>query len=343
VKLDWRALVGFALSIALLTWALGGIDFVDVANRLRTANVPLLVGAAAASTVIFWLRARRWRVILEPVAAGVPIGPLWRATTVGMMVSNVIPARVGEVARAFALTREVPRVPFSASFASIAVDRVFDAVVILLLTFAAMFDPAFPDGQLIAGRPASHLVGGWGTLALAVVVVALYTLVFFPARIISLFELFARRVAPRYEARGRELIQVFAAGLGVLRSPRRFAAVFAWTVLHWVVNAAAYWMAFRAVGVSVPATAALFLQGVIALGVALPSSPGFFGVFEKFGETGLGVYGVPKAPAVTWAIAYHLVSFLPVTVIGAVYFARMGVRFRELRDAGDGPATAAAE
>lgn len=342
MKLDWRTALGFVLSIALLVWALWGVDFADVARELRAANLPLLVLAAGVSTVIFWLRARRWQIILAPVAEGLPIAPLWRSTTIGMMVSNVIPARVGEVARAYALTREVPRVPFSAAFASIAVDRVFDAVVILSLMFAAMFDPAFPTGATVGGRPAAHLLGGWGTLVLLFFAAALYAVVFFPARIINLFELFARRVAPRYEARGRELLQAFAAGLGVLRSPRRFLLVLWWTLLHWLVNGLAFWLSFKAVGVRVPPSAALFMQGLIAIGVALPSSPGFFGVFEKFGEVGLGIYGVPKSLAVSWAIGFHLASYIPVTIIGIVYFARLGLRFRELQaPAPAGPAPAA--
>jgi uncharacterized protein (TIRG00374 family) len=313
-----------------------------VARQIRGANFPLLLLAAATATSIFWLRAVRWRIILSPVAEGLPLAPLWRSTVIGMMVSNVVPARMGEFARAYALTREIPRVPFSTAFASIAVDRAFDAVVLLLLMFGAMFDPAFPQDARIGGRPAAHLLGGWGTLLILGFAVTLYSLVFFPARIISIFEWFARRVAPRFEARGRELLVTFASGLGVLRSPRRFAAVFFWTVLHWVINGVAFWFAFNAVGVRVPPSAALFLQGLIGLGVALPSSPGFFGVFEKVSEAGLGIYGVPKSLAISWAIGFHLVSFIPVTVIGVIYFARLGLRFGELRTAGGAAGGAAA-
>ena len=334
MKLDWRTVLGFALSIALLVWALWGVDFADVARELRTANLPLLVLAAAVATSIFWLRARRWKIILAPIEEGLPVAPLWRSTAIGMMVSNVIPARVGEFARAYALTRELPRVPFTAAFASIAVDRVFDAVVIFLLMFAAMFDPAFPPGAMIGGRPAAHLLGGWGALALLLFVAALYAVVIFPDRIIGVFELFARRVAPSVEARGREMLHAFAAGLGVLKSPRRFAAVLWWTLIHWLVNGVAFWLAFRAVGIDVPPSAALFMQGIIAIGVALPSSPGFFGVFEKAAEIGLGVYGVPQTLAVSWAIGFHILSFIPITVIGAIYFTRLGLRFRELQSAG---------
>jgi uncharacterized membrane protein YbhN (UPF0104 family) len=72
------------------------------------------------------------------------------------------------------------------------------------------------------------------------------------------------------------------------------------------------------------------LQGLIAIGVAVPSAPGFFGVFEALGREGLGLYGVEPTLAVTWAIGFHLLSFIPITLIGGYYFARLGLHFRDL-------------
>jgi uncharacterized membrane protein YbhN (UPF0104 family) len=109
-------------------------------------------------------------------------------------------------------------------------------------------------------------------------------------------------------------------------------------VLHWLVASLAFWIGFQALDIQVPASASLFLEGLIALGVALPSSPGFFGVFEAFAKAGLGVYGVAPTLAVSWAIGYHLLSFVPITLLGALYFVRLGMHFRELREA---PAAAA--
>ena len=328
MKLGWRGALGFVLSALLLAWTLRDVHFADVWRELSTGDVPLLLLSAVTATAIFPLRARRWRTILDPVEQGIPLGRLWRATAIGMMVNNVVPARAGEIARAYALTREAPSVPFSAAFASLAVDRLFDAVVVLLLMTLAMLDPRFPQNTE-AGRMVANWAGT-GTVFLLLLFAALYLLVFFPARVISLFELFARRVAPRIEARGRELLLAFAAGLGVLRSPRRFAAVFAWTTLHWLVNALAFWIGFRAVGITAPFGAALFLQGLIAIGVAIPSSPGFFGVFEALARTGLSVYAVDKTLATSWAIGFHLLSFVPITLLGAWYFARLGMHLGDM-------------
>jgi uncharacterized protein (TIRG00374 family) len=329
LRSSWRAALGGLLSAALIYWTLRGISAAQVAHALGAANPFLFAGSVFCATAIFGLRAIRWRVILDPVAPNLPLGPLWRSTAIGMMVNNVVPARAGEIARAYALTREAP-VSFAAALASLAVDRLFDAVVLLLLAATALIDPSLAGTATLAGRSLGSFAIGAGTVVLFLLLV-LYGLVFFPARLLALFELFARRVSPTVEERGRRTLETFVRGLSVLRSPARFASVFGWTVAHWVLNGVGFWLAFRAVGITAPFSAALFLQAFIALGTAVPALPGFFGVFEYMSVQGLSVYGVSQQQAATWAIGYHLLSFIPITLIGAWYFARLGVGLRALQ------------
>ncbi|HEY0529848.1 MAG TPA: lysylphosphatidylglycerol synthase transmembrane domain-containing protein [Gemmatimonadaceae bacterium] len=329
MRSSWRAALGGLLSAALIYWTLRGISAAQVAHALGAANPLLFAGSVFCATAIFGLRAIRWRVILDPVAPNLPLGPLWRSTAIGMMVNNVVPARAGEIARAYALTREAP-VSFAAALASLAVDRLFDAVVLLLLAATALIDPSLAGTATLAGRSLGSFAIGAGTVVLFLLLI-LYGLVFFPARLLALFELFARRVSPTVEERGRRTLETFVRGLSVLRSPARFASVFGWTVAHWVLNGVGFWLAFRAVGITAPFSAALFLQAFIALGTAVPALPGFFGVFEYMSVQGLSVYGVSQQQAATWAIGYHLLSFIPITLIGAWYFARLGVGLRALQ------------
>jgi len=330
VSVRGRNALGVALSVGFLLWTFRDVRIADVLAQLARANPWLLLAAAVAGTLIFPLRARRWRTILDPVAGPLPFPVLWRATAIGMMGNNLLPARAGELARAYALSRETDRVNFPTAFASLAVDRVFDAFVVLLLMLAAMSTPSFPHQARIAGiSPGSYVVSG--TVVAAAVLVTLYLIVFFPDRVITVYEWLARRIAPGLEARGRDALHSFAGGLGVLRHPERFAAVFLWTLAHWLLNAFAFWLGFVAVGIPAPYSAALFLQGLIAIGVALPSAPGFFGVFEKVGQVGLRVYGVDAVSATSWAVSFHILTFIPITVIGIYYFSRLGLRVSELR------------
>ena len=332
MKFGWRSALGIVLSAVLFYVAFKDIDFARVTANMREANLALLLLSATCATLTVPARARRWRPILDPIAPNIPLDPLWRATAIGVMLNNVAPARAGEPARAFALSRFVPQVSFPAAFASLAVDRLFDMVVLLLLMFGAMLDPAFPAGADIWGFSMSSIAAK-GLFLVIVALCGLYAMVLFPARVLSLYEALARRIAPKLEEKGRIALVALMHGLSVLRSPSRFASVFAWTMLHWLLNALAFWTGFKAFGINAPYSAALFLQGVIAIGVAAPQAPGFFGIFELCGKEGLRLYGVSGDAAVTWAFGYHFISFLPITIIGGWYFLRAGLSLAQVGNA----------
>jgi uncharacterized protein (TIRG00374 family) len=329
MKLGWRGAVGLVLSVALLWWTLRDVRPAEVWHVLQRSNVLLFFLSATAATVIFPIRAWRWRYILEPVATRVPYGSLWRATAIGMMVNNVVPARAGELARAYALHREQRQVTFVASIASLAVDRMFDATVLTVLLVVSLLAPGFPRGFIVAGQPVEKYAILAGTFALGMLV-ALFAVALFPERTHRIVTAVVRRIAPRHVERVRRMLRSFTSGLGILRNGRLFAVVFLWTLVHWHVNALAFWLGFEAIGIEVPFTAALFLQSLIAFGVAVPSSPGFFGVFEAIGRVGLSVYGIDPNLAVSWAIGYHILAFIPITIIGTYYFVRMGLHFRDI-------------
>jgi uncharacterized protein (TIRG00374 family) len=317
------------LSAAFLYFAFRGIKFGEVVEHVRHANGGLLALAVIAATCTFPLRALRWRPILDPIAPNLPFAPLFSATVIGMMINNVVPVRAGEVARAYALSRSERKVSVPAAFASLAVDRVFDVIVLFGLMFLSMLDSSFPREAMLRGRPVSAYALS-GVLLVVGLLLVMYLVVLFPSYVLSLYEAVARRIAPKLEERGRAAVSSIIHGLSVLRSPARFAAVFFWTVAHWLCNALAFWFAFRAFGITAPFTAALFLQGLIAIAVALPQAPGFFGVFEYSGQLGLGLYGVPHDVGVAWAISYHALTYIPITLIGAWYFFRAGISLGDL-------------
>lgn len=329
MRLGWRGALGIALSVFLLWLTLRDVDLREVWTILATSHPVLWIACVVSATAIFPLRARRWQAILAPLGERIPIGPLWRATAIGMMVNNVFPARAGELARAFALSRARPDVKFTAAFASLVVDRLFDGVVVIGLLLLATCDPRFPADATVFGWSAGRIAASAGVF-LAVVLLVLVALVRFPQRIIRLFERAVGSVWRSGGAKVRGLLESFASGLGVLRSPALVLEVLWWTLLHWATNALAFWFAFRALGITAPVSAAFFLQGLIAIGVAVPSSPGFFGPFEIAGKAGLALYGVPAAQAVSWAIGFHILSFIPITVIGTWYFTRMHLHVRDI-------------
>lgn len=325
----WRGVLGIALSALLLWWTLRGEDLGAVWRVLSDSSLVLWLACTLTATAIFPLRARRWQAILAPQAGRLPLAPLWRATAIGMMVNNVFPARAGEFARAFALSRSNKEVPFTTGFASLVVDRLFDGVVVLAMLLLATLDPRFPAEALIRGVSATSIAASAGAF-LGAVLLGVAALVWFPAPLIGLAERMVAFVWRSGAPRVRALLEAFAAGLGVVREPMLALEVLCWTVLHWITNAVAFWLGFLALGIDAPLSAAFFLQGLIAFAVAFPSSPGFFGFFEAAAKVGLGLYGVPPEVAISWGLGFHILSFIPITVLGAWYFSRMHLHVSDL-------------
>ncbi|MBX3175226.1 MAG: flippase-like domain-containing protein [Gemmatimonadaceae bacterium] len=332
MRLGWRGLLGIALSVLLLWFTLRGVDLHEVWTVLSTSSIPLWIASTVAATLIFPLRARRWQALLAPVAGRLPLGPLWRGTAIGMMVNNVLPMRAGEPARAYALTRERRELRFTAAFASLAVDRLFDGTVVLGLMLLATMDPRFPADATVFGATAWSIAASAATV-LAAVFVVLALLAYAPTFFLALSDRIWGAVLPGLAPKIRGMLEGAIGGLGVMRDPKLALEVLWWAILHWLMNAFAFWLGFKALAIAAPFSAALFTQGLIGIGVSLPSAPGFFGIFELAGKAGLSLYGVSDADAVSWALGFHLLSFIPITVLGAWYFSRLDLHLADIKDA----------
>ena len=332
MRFGWRGALGIAISAALLWWVLKDQDLARVWAALAGSNLLLWAACTVLATLIFPLRARRWQALLAPTYGRLPLKSLWHSTAVGMMVNNVAPLRAGEFARAFALTRAEPQVKFTAAFGSLAVDRLFDGTIIILMLLAATLDPAFHAGQTIGGTPLSTYLTPVA-LFLALILAGALFLLFAPEIMARIVDAIVGRVAPKFAPKAHTIIGGFVDGLRVLRNPKLMLEVVFWTVLHWLCNAFAFWLGFKALGIAAPFSAALLLQGLIAIAVAAPASPGFFGLFEASGTVGLALYGVSPTQAVAWALGFHILSYIPITVIGGWYLTQMKLHFADFRSA----------
>jgi uncharacterized protein (TIRG00374 family) len=119
--------------------------------------------------------------------------------------------------------------------------------------------------------------------------------------------------------------------MSALSSPRRVVGVLLWTLAIWACNAASFYVMFSAFGIAVDYPGSLVLQGAIMFLIAVPSSPGYFGVFEAPVKAILGLFGVPAAVAVSYAFTYHFTTFIPITALGLWSVARTGFGLKDAR------------
>ena len=325
-----KTVVGIAATAFFLWLALRDVVWADVVAHVRGANWWLLGAAVLISTLGMHVRAMRWKPLLEPVAPGIPFRPRIAGVCIGFAANNVFPARLGEFARTWVLSRQAS-IPLTAAFASLVLERALDGIILLAFLLGSMALPGFPE-ITAGGEMVQRGIDAMVILVSLMLGVALAMAVF-PAWTVRVAERVANVVLPRAVRRPLvDALHAFVNGLHVLRSPRLLAISVAWAVAQWAFLATSFLLAFRAFGITEPGfLGAVFLQSLIAMAVAIPAAPGFFGVFEAASVWGLALWGVDESRAASFAIGFHILGWLTVTGLGAYYAARLNIRLRDLR------------
>ena len=323
----YKTLFGLAITVALLAWVLRDVSVSAVLAHIRQADVGLLAAMVIVATLPFVLRAYRWHVLLLPGFPSSRLNSRFAAVCIGFMVNNVLPARLGEFARAYAFSRIEP-IPVSQSLASLVVERVFDAVIL-----GAFFVFTVSYGNFAAGNTA--LIRGAGLTAgliFGLALLVLWAMARWPARVLNLVEhLVGRFMSPAFTDRTIEILASFIRGLGALHDPWVFLRALLWSVAVWLCIAASVWIGLLAFDIREPGfVGAMFVQAIIGFAVAIPSSPGFFGPFEAAAKVALAAYGIDNVRIVSFATGYHILTFIPVTLLGIWYLYRLGIRWSEV-------------
>lgn len=325
-----KIVVGLFITVGLLAWVLRDVSAAAVLAEVRDANRVLLAAMVVVATATFLVRAFRWHVLLLPGFPDSRLRSRFAAVCIGFMANNLLPARLGEFARAYSFSRVEP-IGVPRSLASIVVERVFDAVVL-----GSFFVLAISYGNFPAGRTALlQSAGATAGLTIAVGLAVLWTMARWPKRTLTLVEhTFGRLLSPVLTDRAIGILASFLEGLGALHHPLIFVRALAWSVAVWLTNGLAIWLGLLAFGITEPGFAgAMFVQSVIGFAVAIPSSPGFFGPLEAAARLSLEAYGVDSVRIVSFATGYHILTFIPVTVLGLWYLHRLGIRWSEVEHA----------
>lgn len=321
--MSYKLWLGIGVSLLLLWVAFRGVDLREVARSLGQVRAIWLVPVLLSIFVRFWLTAVRWQILLRH-AKPIGVHRLFGVTMIGFMANNVLPARMGEFVRAYALGKsESLGAPLS--FATIVVERVFDGFTLLL----------FLVGGLLFLRPEPWLV--WSAIAafcLYLGVLAALLSLRVP-RGLRLVKGVLAWLPPALGHRVAGLVNSFALGLGVLGDWGALAGVSLLSLAIWVINVAGVHAMFMAFSLDLPPYAAFLLLAVIAVALVLPSAPGYVGTFQVGTVAGLALFAVPEATALSLSILYHAVNYIPITAIGLVYLGSMNLTLGELRAAGE--------
>lgn len=324
----WQFWLGIGISVVFLYLVLRNMHFGDFWQQVRQADYIWLLPGIGVYFLAVWARAWRWHYLLRPLKA-VPTRTMFPIVAIGYMGNNVYPARAGEVLRAVILKRK-EGVAVSASLATIIVERIFDGVVMLAFIFVNLGELAEIGGGLVAGLSIQQ-IAFWGSLLFVGALLAFLLAAMFPSASQRLLSwLTARLVPERFRARVLEVGNRFLGGLEALRSPIEVLMVFISSLVIWLLETGKYWFVMHAFNFEVSFFALMLMNGVVNLATTIPSAPGYIGTFDAPGIAILEAYGVPKEVATSYTFVLHIALWLPITLLGAYYLAREGIRWGEV-------------
>lgn len=323
----WQFWLGAAISALFLWLALKGLRLGDFWTEISKANYWWLLPGVAVYFVGVWVRAWRWHYLLKPLKS-IKTSTMFPITTIGYMGNNIYPARAGEVLRAVILKKK-EGVPFSASFATIIVERIFDGVVMLAFVFLNLRELAGLNSSsgFIGNIQQAALVGTMVFLAALLVFLAA---AMFPRAASSAIGFFVGKLIPvRHRAKVMNIADKFLDGLASLRSPISALMVFGTTVIIWLLETMKYWFVMHAFNFSVSFFALMLMNGIVNLATTIPSAPGYIGTFDAPGIAVLSAYGVDQAVAAGYTLTLHAALWIPITLLGMYFLSLEGLKWNE--------------
>ncbi|MDQ2923432.1 MAG: lysylphosphatidylglycerol synthase domain-containing protein [Candidatus Dormibacteraeota bacterium] len=308
-----------AIGLLLLWLWLRTVSLTEVMSHARVHSwwpVVLMMALFLLTSVI---RARRWLLLLRPLA---PVGMVraFAMNAAGGLLNYVLPIRSGDAARAWWLWRR-HRVPAGSALATIVIDKACDlaavAVVLALLEVLALSG--------IVNTPRGLL--GAAALAVALLAAVLGTALLGPR--IARSWLAQRLLPARFATAIAGQAFAFRAGARGLLTLALAGRLAALTVLALVIDAFNFTLLFASVGISVPVFKAMAAYPALLLSFAVPAGPGYVGNLEVAGSLVLGGgLGLASAVAAGAIVLYHAITAGNALVIGLLGFLLVGGRRR---------------
>jgi uncharacterized protein (TIRG00374 family) len=298
-----RWLPGAIISVAIIAAILYFVDFDTMLNAVRGADYRLLAAAIPLSFLWMFVRAKVWRTLLRDK-------PTYRdvlfATGEGYLLNNFLPFRLGELGRAFLLSRK-SGLPFGEVIPTIVIERTVD------LAFSAAF--------LLAALP--FLVDAEGAAQIGIIVgvvviiglVMMYILARHNQWALDLFHKLSARW-PALQRIGGSFLESFFAGLGVITDGWLFARFLFWMSFNWLIDLTVYTLIILAFFPQAQVSWGLFSIGAATFSGAIPSLPGGVGTIEGAYVAALTWVSGDQSTALTAALTTRLYNYMNSTVVG---------------------------
>ena len=301
----WRWALSIPLAAALLYYSLHGVDWSGIWKIIAAARWGYIVAGAATSAGNFWVRSLRWRVLLN-AEARLSIGLVFRANMAGYLGNNFLPARAGEVIRSLIVSAHSSLSKTYALTTALS-ERLMD-VIALVLGGSLVLLGVHPKPEWMDRLSRSMaVVASMGALAVAIL----------PHTGDWLRRRLQRMPLPAaLRARLLPLAEQILLGLRAFHHWGRFGGFALLTVMIWTLDALIVMVTSHAFGMNISFAVAMLLLTGLGLGSALPSTPGYVGIYQFVAVTVLTPFGITRDGALAFIMVSQAVNYLVTLILG---------------------------
>ena len=327
---------GIPISAAALYLAFRKVPLADLLSYLVSINYFWILPSILVVLISFVLRAFRWQIILGS-AREVSFWRAFHPMMIGFMLNCVLPGRVGEMARPVILHKNND-VPFPMGLATVAAERVFDVSLLIILLLAVLtivkIDPDFniAFGEYNLNKKTLATIGG-NMLKLSIILIAGIIMISFnitrkiingaimriPSLLFFAGSSYKEKIQKKVCAPLVHFAENFASGFALVKYPKKVCICIGLSIIIWSLSAFSYYiMALGCPGIDLTYFELSAVMIIICFFIALPSVPGFWGIWEAGGVFALSLFGVSSKDAAGFTLANHAIQMLPVIGIGFV-------------------------
>lgn len=313
-KASWSSIFSFFVAGVLLFLAFRGANWNEMANTVWRSQLDYMALAFMILSASYFVRSLRWRLLLSAEKIIAPFTVFW-GTVVGYLGNSFLPARAGELIRSVMIGRSA-NISKSYVLATALTERITDAMILVLIGLVALISLERLPGWLLIAAQAMAVLG-------VVSLVGLF--------VISRLERFLRKalfwfpLPDGLRTRAVASLQEFLLGIRAFQHPGRALSFVGLTMVIWLMDAAMAIGVGRAMNLTLVLPQALILLTALGLASALPSTPGYVGIYQFVAVTILPIFSFSQSEALAYIIAFQAMSYSVVVLWGSVGLWRLGV------------------
>jgi uncharacterized membrane protein YbhN (UPF0104 family) len=317
----WSWTLSIVVSTILLYFSLRGVEWGRVWRIIISARWEYLVAAAGITAFSFFARAVRWRILLN-AEAHFEVATVFWANMVGYLGNSFLPARAGEVVRSLLISSRswLSRTYVLTTALS---ERLMDVIALVLCSSVVLLGVRNKPAWMDKASGALAILAAAGALAIVIL-----------PHTGNLLETVIRHIPLPSAIRPQLalLVDQILLGLRAFHHWGRFAGFTILTAVIWSADACGTIVGAKGLGLEISFPVALLLLSGLGLGSALPSTPGYVGVYQFVAVTVLVPFGISRDAALAYILVAQAVSYVMVLILGlpGLYILQGNRAFRQI-------------